>query len=113
MYISDTLSCAYRTHHNQTDIFADLEREMELRVPNCSCCSTNYSVCRIIRVGWPQKLPWMPPELQQYHREDLSYADDLVLKGKVIVVSKGLRPEILTSVHTAHRGPVKCIQRAC
>ncbi|KAJ8896356.1 hypothetical protein PR048_001700 [Dryococelus australis] len=56
------------------------------------------SFCRIIR-----KLQKVPPELKQYwtYREDLSYAYGIVLK------------EILRSIHAAHQGLEKCIQRAC
>ncbi|KAJ8895859.1 hypothetical protein PR048_001199 [Dryococelus australis] len=45
------------------------------------------SLCRIIRVGWPEKLQKVSPELKQYwtYREDLSYAYGLVLKGKAIL----------------------------
>ncbi|KAJ8896268.1 hypothetical protein PR048_001612 [Dryococelus australis] len=64
-----------------------------------------HSLCRFIRVGWPEKLQKVPPELKHY-------AYGLVLKGKAIVVPNGLRQEILRSIHAAHQGQEKCLQRA-
>ncbi|KAJ8873026.1 hypothetical protein PR048_026642 [Dryococelus australis] len=106
-YLVPCIAC--RTSYNQTAVFADLEREMELQV--CSVVLNSkvtdakllmlqqyterdhkpHSLCRIISVGWPEKLQKVPPELKQYwmYREDLSYAYGLVLKGKLIVVPKG------------------------
>ncbi|KAJ8897140.1 hypothetical protein PR048_002486 [Dryococelus australis] len=72
------------------------------------------SLCRIIKVGWPENLQKVPPELKHYrtYRENLSYAYGLVLKGKAIVGPKGLQPEILRSIYAVHQGQEKCIQRA-
>ncbi|KAJ8895753.1 hypothetical protein PR048_001091 [Dryococelus australis] len=126
MYISDILSHARHTSHNRTAIFADLEREMELQF--CSLVgNSKVTDAKLLNVAAVHgkgsritefvglRIYWkVPPELIQYwiYTEDIIYVYGLVLKGKAIVILKGLRPEILRSIHAAHQGQEKCIQRA-
>ena len=64
--------------------------------------------------GWPETRKQCNPLIIEYwnFREELSVADEVILKGEKIIIPKVLRSEILGVLHTGHMGIEKCLKRA-
>lgn len=69
---------------------------------------------RIIHTGWPETRRSCPPLVLEFwnHRDEISFADGIVLKGEKIIVPQSLRNNMLQKIHTGHMGVEKSKQRA-
>lgn len=77
----------------------------------------NDPICQKLKIycsnGWPTRnnIPdFMIPYHQ--HRNDINFADDLLLHGSRIIIPKELQNEILNFIHKGHQGLSKCRRRA-
>lgn len=63
--------------------------------------------------SWPDKSK-LPVQMLPYYqyRHEISFSENLVLKGTRIVVPKDLQLKCLDFIHTGHLGIVKCRERA-
>lgn len=65
--------------------------------------------------GWPEKQRSLPQPLRQYwsYRDELTVEEGgVIMKGQRILIPKQCRKDILTKLHDAHQGIVKCQLRA-
>ena len=64
--------------------------------------------------GWPSSRSECPKAILEYwnHRDELSFADDLIFRGQTILIPKSLRQEMIHAVHFSHIGVQKTLQRA-
>ena len=67
-----------------------------------------------IHEGWPPNIQSCAKVIREYwnHREDLSTADGVILKGTRIVIPKAMRENMLDKLHTSHLGEEKTKLRA-
>ena len=68
-------------------------------------------VKKYVLEGWPNKVQ---TNVAQYRniRDELSYAQGVLLKGDRMIIPRSMRQEIKTAIHTGHLGMEKCINRA-
>jgi len=64
--------------------------------------------------GWPETRSQCNRSILEFwnHRDELSCADDLILRGQTIVIPGPVRQEMMQSVHSSHMGIEKTILRA-
>ena len=69
---------------------------------------------KVILQGWPNERSSCSPEILEYwnHRDELTYAEGLILKGQKVVIPHDQRSDVLRSIHTGHQGIEKCLKRA-
>ena len=128
MYISDTLSRAYRDTTEGSQ-FEDCEiRALEtVNHENISVTKTKRDEFReqvaadnetqalipIIQHGWPAKAQCPQAALPYYdERSCLIEAEGLVYRGEQIVVPRSLRKDMLQQIHSSHIGTGGCVRRA-
>ncbi|XP_014665236.1 PREDICTED: uncharacterized protein K02A2.6-like [Priapulus caudatus] len=65
----------------------------------------------IIVTGWPDDMKDLPNELKPYwsYRDELTVHDGLVIKGRRILIPKGLRQDTLQQLHAGHFGREKTL----
>lgn len=68
----------------------------------------------VIIQGWPKCRKELPVPLLPYwaFRDELSIEDGLVIKGERVVIPKSMQEYVLSKIHEAHQGIVKCQLRA-
>ena len=73
-----------------------------------------HQLKEVILSGWPSTRSQVPKEIQEYwnYRDEISEANDIILKGEKLVIPHSMRAEMLTKIHTCHLGIVKCKERA-
>lgn len=56
--------------------------------------------------GWPETAKELSEDIRAYHKhkEELAWQDDLVFRGRRIVIPFEMRKQIVEKVHTAHNG---------
>ena len=66
-------------------------------------------VCTIIKNGWPTERRILPQNLREFwpYRDELTYENNMVIKGNQILIPKSLRSDILKDLHIPHLGIVK------
>ena len=126
MVLADTLS---RSCPRNTDLFEDLDSD-----PLMSVCSvvirsedvmSKYqtatandkelqTLLRYIQYGWPSNKKDCARSASAYYslRNSLSIANGVVFYGSRLVIPVALRCEVLDSLHKAHQGVTKTLQRA-
>ena len=64
--------------------------------------------------GWPSSRSECPKAKLEYwnHRDELSFADDLIFRGQTILIPKSLGHEMIRAVHSSHMNVQKTLQRA-
>ena len=69
---------------------------------------------RMILNGWPDIQSQIPQEVRPYwnFRDELSEADEVLLKGERLIIPSCLQQDILQRIHMGHMGITKCTQRA-
>lgn len=69
---------------------------------------------KFIQSGWPDAVKQCPPTIAEYwnHRDEITEAKSILLKGEKIIVPHSLRADMLSRIHTGHFGVEKCKQRA-
>ena len=69
---------------------------------------------KVIIAGWSESKKKCSPAVAEFwnHRDEISEADGILLKGEKIIVPHALRAEMLTRIHAGHLGMEKCKQRA-
>ena len=69
---------------------------------------------RTILDGWPETRKMCPPSILEYwnHRDELSVADDIIIRAQKIVIPTSLRLDMTQAVHESHMGVEKSLQRA-
>ena len=69
---------------------------------------------QVIRSGWPEKRKRCHPHVSEYwnHRDEITEADGILLKGEKIIIPHKLRPYMLRCIHTGHFGVEKSKHRA-
>ncbi|KAL5510119.1 hypothetical protein EMCRGX_G005608 [Ephydatia muelleri] len=67
-----------------------------------------------IRYGWPEVQSQVAEEIRDYWhlRDQLSEADEILLKGEKLIIPQNLRGNMLDRIHIGHMGITKCSQRA-
>ena len=72
------------------------------------------SMRKVIQQGWPNERSSCSPEILEYWnpRDELTYAEGLMLKGQKVVIPHDQRSEVLRPIHTGHQGIEKCLKRA-
>ena len=73
-----------------------------------------HNLKNVIKDGWPENRSDCSPSIIEYwnHRDELSVVNDLVFKGKKLVIPPSLRKSMLDTVHSGHMGVEKCQKRA-
>ena len=63
-----------------------------------------------VKLGWPKKISKVDDKIKCYwsFREDITVADDILVKGHRIIVPKDMRDYMLNQVHEGHFGMDKC-----
>ncbi len=67
-----------------------------------------------IQMGWPDTKSEVPPCLHEYWncRDELSYFNQIILKGSKLVIPRSMRREMLDRLHMSHLGMEKHKRRA-
>ncbi len=67
-----------------------------------------------ILAGWPETRNKVSSVIHEYwnYRDELSYADGLILKGEKLVIPQSMRNDMLNKIHAGHMGMEKCKRRA-
>ena len=129
LYTADALSRAPITSFsstkeiddNQTELFinaivsslpASADRLQEYRAAQQADnhCQQLIDFCKR---GWPEYKRQLPGDLHKYWpvRGELTLHDDLLLRGRRIVVPQSLQAETLQKIHSGHQGITKCSLR--
>ena len=128
MYISDTLSRAYRNtteggQHENCEIRA-LESVSHENISVTKIKRDEFrervaddkeiqDLIEIIRHGWPAKAECSQAASPYYdERSSLVEADGLVFRGEQLVVPRSLRKDMLQRIHSSHIGTGGCVRRA-
>ena len=63
-----------------------------------------------VKLGWPKKISEVDDTIKCYwsFREDITIAEDILVKGHRIIVPKAMREYMLKQVHEGHFGMDKC-----
>jgi transposase InsO family protein len=127
LYTADTLSRAPllssgEPEHDYIEQFvativstlpANADRLQEYRTAqlNDVDCAQLIHLCRN---GWPQRKQQVPVHVQPCWsiRGELTLNEDLLLRGRRIVVPQNLQKETLQKIHQGHQGITKCSLRA-
>ena len=66
-------------------------------------------LCTIIKNGWPTERRTLPQNLREFwpYRDELTYENNMVIKGSQILIPTSLRSDILKDLHIPHLGIVK------
>ena len=66
-----------------------------------------------VKLGWPKKISEVDDKIKCYwsFREDITIAEDILVKGHRIIVLKDMREYMLKQVHEGHFGMDKCKMR--
>ena len=66
-----------------------------------------------VKLGWPKKINEVDDKIKCYwsSREDITVADDILVKGHRIIVPTDMREYMLDQVHEGHFGMDKCKMR--
>ena len=69
---------------------------------------------QVIWPGWPETRKRCHPHVSEYwnHRDEITEADGILLKGEKIIIPHSLRPHMLRCIHTGHFGVEKSKHRA-
>ena len=69
---------------------------------------------QVIWSGWPETRKKCHPHVSEYwnHRDEITEADGILLKGEKIIIPHSLRPHMLRCIHTGHFGVEKSKHRA-
>lgn len=64
---------------------------------------------QVIWSGWPETRKKCHPHVSEYwnHRDEITEADGILLKGEKIIIPHSLRPHMLRCIHTGHFGVEK------
>ena len=89
---------------------AELE-ELKTETENDSALQT---VKKYVLEGWPEKPSTVDPLAQPYftYRDEISYAESLLLKCNCVVVPSSMRKDIKNRIHQGHLGIERCRSRA-
>ena len=127
MTIADTLSRAYTTDNATDKMEEELECAVHLILDTCAseiwlqeikeATCKDQSMQKLknhIRYGWPEVQSQVPEEIRDYRdlRDQLSEADEILLKGEKLIIPPNLRGNMLDQIHMGHMGITKCSQRA-
>ena len=127
MTIADTLSRAYTTDNTTDKVEEKLECAVHLILDTCGSeiwlQEIKEATCKDqamqklknhIRYGWPEEQSQVPEEIRDYWdlRDQLSEADEILLKGEKLIIPQNLRGNMLDRIHIGHMGITKCSQRA-
>lgn len=126
MFLADTLSRAYLPEVHMcrlSENLADVDHTMSLelsdeRLQQFKHVSADDPVLRelrkIIQQGWPDSKAEVPDSVHAYYdfRDELTFQDELVFKGPLVVVPAPMRKEMMAIAHATHIGVEGCIRRA-
>ena len=116
LYIADTLSRAYLPNDGTAE---PEEEEYEVmavmpmsnsRLKKLQNDTAEDKTCQIIKKlvknGWPQHYKDVPISARPYHhiRDELSYENELVMRGTRVVVPKAQQQDIVKQLHKGHPG---------
>jgi hypothetical protein len=75
---------------------------------------TKYPACSKLREYCEKgEIEWNGPVKQYFQfRNELTIAENLLMRGNRVVIPPSLRADILERLHTGHQGMIKCQQRA-
>ena len=126
MFVADTLSRAYISDHQQSDVEKEVEsihtvnhlaisqeRLAEIQKETLNDPSLQRLKETIIK-GWPNNKAKVAEDIQQYFsiRDELSVQDEIVFKGQRCIIPKSLRKTIKLKLHRSHGGIQSCLRRA-
>ena len=76
--------------------------------------TTLHTLMGLIEYGFPNTREDTPKDLRIYHplRDNLSIIDGVILYGDRILVPQALRPNVLSTIHSAHQGISTMLSRA-
>ena len=76
--------------------------------------SALQTVKKYVSEGWPEKSSTVDPLAQPYYtyRDEISYAEGLLLKGNCVIVPSSMRKDIKNRIHQGHLGIARCRSRA-
>ena len=72
------------------------------------------ALANVIKQGWPESKPRLPPELQDYFpfKEELTLQNGVIFKGNRVVIPLEMRDELKRKLHSSHLGIQACQRRA-
>ena len=126
MFVADTLSRAYISDHQQSDVEKEVEsihtvnhlaisqeRLAEIQKETLNDPSLQRLKETII-IGWPNNKAKVAEDIQQYFsiRDELSVQDEIVFKGQRCIIPKSLRKTIKQTLHPSHGGIQSFLRRA-
>ena len=84
----------------------------EIKAATCED-KTMPQLIQTLNKGWPASKQDCPVDVQSWNfRGDITYLNDLLLKGDRIIIPSVMRREILSRIHEGHLGVEKCKKRA-
>ena len=123
MFVADTLSRAYISDHQQSDVEKEVEsihtvnhlaisqeRPAEIQKETLSLQRLKETIIK----GWLNNKAKVAEDIQQYFsiRDELSVQDEIVFKGQRCIIPKSLRKTIKQKLHRSHGGIQSCLRRA-
>ena len=121
MVVADTLSRAYLTGTSAPEIDpSDMTRYVHFVLSSLpisdtklrelqretSSDSTLQNVKDYVQQGWPRNKKDLDPQVQPYYQycNEITTANDLLLRNERIIVPNTMRPEMRTKIHAGHLG---------
>ena len=126
MFVAGTLSRAYISDHQQSDVEKEVEsihtvnhlaisqeQLAEIQKETLNDPSLQRLKETIIK-GWPNNKAKVAEAIQQYFsiRDELSVQDEIVFKDQRCIIPKSLRKTIKQKLHRSHGGIQSCLGRA-
>ena len=126
MFVADTLSRAYISDPQQSDVEKEVEsihivnhlaisqeRLVEIQMETLNDPSLQRLKETIVK-GWPNNKVKVAKDIRQYFsiRDQLSVQDEIVFKGQRCIIPKSMRTTIKQKLHRSHVGIQGCLRQA-
>ena len=123
MFLADTLSRAFLSDTSPHDLIDEeievntvqMSDEMQEELQQATKEERSMQLLMsTIQNGWPDAIRHVPTEIKSYFtiQDEITCDNNLLFKGKRLIVPTKLRPEMIKRIHESHMGIVKSIALA-